>query len=612
MGSILSIPVIKFDWKKNMKGQSFDDLARFEEITSIVGIPYYLFSVVLIGITFVIVFSRMPELLFGACLISTWALLQTLFLLWVTLSLIIIPAHTWAKFLRRLLIVGMLCYSLKNEIDENLGKISKHVDEGGKYNLEDRIAIVTGGNSGIGYATVNRLVNLGCDVVMACRNAKKCEKAKSEIYDHSRFSTRKIGKIITKSLDLSDLKSVQSFANEINNEYSHIDYLVNNAGLLPDKGSRTKQGFEMSWGTMHLGHFALTKWLLPLLTTVPDHLTSLLENDDKENDMNEVYKTVQMDAARVVNVASDAKLLGYFHRSLLDLRKEESTFSDFQGEVVDNCGSYGPYDLMPCCPAGACAGGLTNGYARAKLSNVLFAQEFQQRFDEYAAFHGGVESLLKGKKKKGVRRIVSSSLHPGEVQANIMDGMTNNAYMNWFLRSSDDASKIVIYGLMEEFMPSSYIDGMSYARDLFDYNIGKIEVHAETYPAVKDTVYYRRMKRYERYEELAAKGMEVKIEKRSEEEYWSFHKWHWNYRSLLFPAIDEGEACLGDADTQECYDVKSSEYMKREKETVAKNLYDVSMAIVEEYEKDGSLDASQYMKKAMVAMRKNGSNRKYF
>eukprot|EP00916_Digyalum_oweni_P006188 GHVL01010686.1.p1 GENE.GHVL01010686.1~~GHVL01010686.1.p1 ORF type:complete len:284 (+),score=38.04 GHVL01010686.1:326-1177(+) len=128
--------------------------------------------------------------------------------------------------------------------------------------IKNRLAIITGGNCGIGKATAIELCKLNCKVIIACRDMKKGKIAIADIKRASESSQCEI-----MSLDLADLQSVKDFSSEIaKNKYS-IDYLVNNAGVMMiPTYTETKQGHEMQFGTNHLGHFLLTKLLIPQLS----------------------------------------------------------------------------------------------------------------------------------------------------------------------------------------------------------------------------------------------------------------------------------------------------------------------------------------------------------
>ncbi|MCU1575953.1 MAG: putative oxidoreductase, short-chain dehydrogenase/reductase family [Leifsonia sp.] len=127
-----------------------------------------------------------------------------------------------------------------------------------KWNVEnvpsqsDRTIIVTGANSGLGLATTAALAGAGGRVVMAVRDLKRGAAAAATI----------TGNVEVRELDLADLSSVRRFAEEWTEP---IDVLVNNAGVMLVPQSTTKDGFETQFGTNHLGHFALTNLLLPLI-----------------------------------------------------------------------------------------------------------------------------------------------------------------------------------------------------------------------------------------------------------------------------------------------------------------------------------------------------------
>ena len=98
-------------------------------------------------------------------------------------SQLVIHARTFQKAFRRLLIIGMLARQLKVQIDSELcyGQLSTSEVDGGRYNLDGQVAIVTGANSGVGFGTTKHLVSFGATVVMACRSMDRCNDAKNEI-----------------------------------------------------------------------------------------------------------------------------------------------------------------------------------------------------------------------------------------------------------------------------------------------------------------------------------------------------------------------------------------------------------------------------------------------
>lgn len=127
-----------------------------------------------------------------------------------------------------------------------------------------RTAIVTGGNSGLGYYTCLELARHGARVVLASRSDVRGKEAVARI-----IAEVPNADVELRSLDLADLSNIRSFADGIQSSYPSIDLLVNNAGVMAVDKAKTADGFEMQMGTNHLGHFALTGLLLPLMVNVP-------------------------------------------------------------------------------------------------------------------------------------------------------------------------------------------------------------------------------------------------------------------------------------------------------------------------------------------------------
>ncbi|MEB3256153.1 MAG: oxidoreductase [Synechococcaceae cyanobacterium] len=190
-----------------------------------------------------------------------------------------------------------------------------------------RVALITGASSGLGLETARALLARGATVILGCRSLPKAEHAKGELLAGSRAG----GAVDTLTLDLADLTSVRRAASELAERYGRLDLLINNAGVMGLPRSLTRDGFERQFGTNHLGHFALTAALLPVLRPQPE--------------------------ARVVTVTSGAQYFGRIH------------FDDLQGERR--------YDRW-------------RAYGQSKLANVMFALELQQRLE---AEGSGVRSL---------------------------------------------------------------------------------------------------------------------------------------------------------------------------------------------------------------------------
>jgi len=194
------------------------------------------------------------------------------------------------------------------------------------------IALVTGANSGLGLESARALLAKGATVVLACRSLAKAEQAQQELLaagSSASFQDR----LEPLELDLADLESVARAADQVAACHSRLDLLLNNAGVMAPPRTLTRQGFELQFGVNHLGHFALTRRLLPLLLASP--------------------------GPRVVQVTSGAQYFG------------QLDFEDLQGERR--------YDRW-------------KAYGQSKLANVVFAQELQRRYPQLrsAAAHPGL------------------------------------------------------------------------------------------------------------------------------------------------------------------------------------------------------------------------------
>ncbi len=141
------------------------------------------------------------------------------------------------------------------------------------------VVAVTGSSSGIGYETARVLANKNAEVIIAARNLEKGHTAAQKIKSQYQKANVKVMR-----LDLADLSSVERFAEEFKSKYPRLDRLINNAGVMVPPYSKTVDGFELQFGTNHLGHFALTAGLMSLLQ--------------------------ETKGSRIVNVASSAEKFG--------------------------------------------------------------------------------------------------------------------------------------------------------------------------------------------------------------------------------------------------------------------------------------------------------------
>ncbi|ALR12564.1 short-chain dehydrogenase [Mycobacteroides saopaulense] len=127
--------------------------------------------------------------------------------------------------------------------------------------LTGKLAVVTGANSGLGLGLTKALAQAGAEVILAVRNPEKGQRAIAEIKDENPSAT-----VSMRHLDLSSLASIAALGDQLNDEARPVDILINNAGIMtPPSRDVTDDGFELQFGSNHLGHFALTGHLLPLL-----------------------------------------------------------------------------------------------------------------------------------------------------------------------------------------------------------------------------------------------------------------------------------------------------------------------------------------------------------
>lgn len=182
-----------------------------------------------------------------------------------------------------------------------------------------KVVLITGATSGLGKEAAKVFASKGATVIMPVRNIEKAKTVREEI-----LKIYPDAKIDLRSLDLSSLNSIKSFSDEISNSYEQLDILINNAGVMYCPYSKTQDGFEMQIGTNHLGPYALTAQLMPLLMKTANsrivntaslaHLTGNIDFEDI-NWENRKFKTMQAYA--------DSKLANlYFHYELTKKLKE--------------------------------------------------------------------------------------------------------------------------------------------------------------------------------------------------------------------------------------------------------------------------------------------------
>lgn len=207
-----------------------------------------------------------------------------------------------------------------------------------------KTALITGGNTGIGYETAASLLQKGYNVILGCRNEEKGRNAMSRLEQFARQGEASIDLAV---FDLADLNSVADYSKRALDADKPIDILLNNAGIMACPLMRTKQGFEQQIGVNHLGHFLLTNNLLPLLEK------SAATHQD----------------ARIINVASSAHYPGTIDFN--DILWESKEYSKW------------------------------GAYCQSKLANVMFSYELSRKLQNSGitvnALHPGVVATELGR-----------------------------------------------------------------------------------------------------------------------------------------------------------------------------------------------------------------------
>lgn len=126
--------------------------------------------------------------------------------------------------------------------------------------LSGKVALVTGGNGGLGYETVKAIASRGAHCIIAARNIEKANQARSAL-----LQLMPSASVEVMELDLASLASIADMASHFDSKHQRLDLLVNNAGLMAMPEGRTVDGFETQFGVNHLGHWAVTGRLMPAL-----------------------------------------------------------------------------------------------------------------------------------------------------------------------------------------------------------------------------------------------------------------------------------------------------------------------------------------------------------
>ena len=163
----------------------------------------------------------------------------------------------------------------------NFGEQTTTDDVIAGIDLHGSTAVVTGASTGLGLETARALASVGAHVVLAVRDRAKGTAAVAAIRETEPGASVEFG-----ILDLASLASVRAFADDVRQRVATIDILVNNAGVMYTPFERTADGFEMQFGTNHLGHFLLTNLLLPpVLAAAPARIVNLSSGGHRGSDI---------------------------------------------------------------------------------------------------------------------------------------------------------------------------------------------------------------------------------------------------------------------------------------------------------------------------------------
>jgi len=163
----------------------------------------------------------------------------------------------------------------------NFGEQTTTDDVIAGIDLHGSTAVVTGASTGLGLETARALASVGAHVVLAVRDRAKGTAALAAIRATEPGALVEFG-----ILDLASLASVRAFADDVRQRVATIDILVNNAGVMYTPFERTADGFEMQFGTNHLGHFLLTNLLLPpVLAAAPARIVNLSSGGHRGSDI---------------------------------------------------------------------------------------------------------------------------------------------------------------------------------------------------------------------------------------------------------------------------------------------------------------------------------------
>ncbi|MFC7229235.1 oxidoreductase [Salinirubellus salinus] len=223
-----------------------------------------------------------------------------------------------------------------------------------------RVAVVTGANSGLGYEVTKGLADLGAEVVMACRSIDRGESARRDLEREVPGASLSV-----LELDLADLDSVAAFADAFREAHDDLHLLVNNAGVMALPRRETADGFEMQFGTNHLGHFALTGHLLPAIEGADEPRVATMSSGIHERghiDFDDLQRERDYDKWAAYGQSKLANLLFAYE---LDRR----------ADAVLSVGAHPGYAATNLQTAGPEMAGSTVRKVAMEAANAVFAQD---------------------------------------------------------------------------------------------------------------------------------------------------------------------------------------------------------------------------------------------
>jgi hypothetical protein len=295
-------------------------------------------------------------------------------------------------------------------------------------NLTGYTAIITDAGQSVTHPLTKYLISLNCKVVLACEFMDICDNI---VKDMQISFPNKAILIKSYYMNISDLETIYNFTSQFNKEYLSADFLINVA----EKGdmSSTAEGLNPHVGSQYLGHYALSKWVLPKLLKPIEH-----------------HSFHNKSASKIVNIVSADSITAKLPSSLLD-----------GNGIVQHSKN----ESVSC-------------YEIEKLLYLYYSHELQHRIDNYIS--NNLQQSRFRYWKTSYRRLVASAVDIGKVAK-----VTDNLFWKWFARKPEEAAMVILHALLDNnYIPGSFINSMKNNFDLFDYESRYLGVHAALFPNI--------------------------------------------------------------------------------------------------------------------------------